>query len=247
MLHLRSGGGALDETSASLFSEIARMIRDEIDLLAVSSQWHVNPTTLRRILEGRPVSRFVEKKIRAGLKLAPLPGKKSDQPSAMERLREIHRLYQEKRSLRAVGRTMGLSREWVRKLLVKGAEIGLFEYASGRPSFPSREKILDDYRKYLRLDAVAEANRISTTSLRRLHCRYRITRQELATIRSDRLRKDCIDIYLSLVQQIGHHPTTTELRRLKLGRSLHWQIRKRWGSIEVFRSALNVPSPPMRP
>lgn len=198
-------------------------------------------------LEGHPVSRFVEKKVRAGLGLAFPSGETSTRPPMVERLREAHRLYQEKGSLAAVGRAMRLSRERVRQLLVRGAEIGLFEYTARHPSFPSREKILHDYKKYLRLDAVAEVNRISTASLRRLHRCYRITREELSTIRSDRLRMACIDIYLSLVQQIGHHPTTTELRRLKLGRSLHWQIRKRWGSIEVFRSALNVPSPPMRP
>lgn len=28
---------------------------------------------------------------------------------------------------------------------------------------------------------------------------------------------DCIDIYFSLVQKIGHHPTTTELKAAEIG------------------------------
>lgn len=146
MLHPGSGGVALNEMEASLFSEVARVIRDEIDLLEVSSRCQVNPTTLRKILEERPVSPPTERKIRAGLGLTPPPGGMSSRLSTVERLCELRRLYQEKGTLAAVGRSVGLSRERVRQLLVKGAEIGLFEYTSRASSFPSRKKILDDHR-----------------------------------------------------------------------------------------------------
>lgn len=128
MLSLGSGGRALHEADTSLISEVTKMVRDEIDLLEVSSRCRVNPTTLRKILEERPVSRYVEKKIRVGLGFAFPPNKNSSRLSTVERLREIHRLYREKGTLAAVGRTMGLSRERVRQLLVRGAKIGLFEY-----------------------------------------------------------------------------------------------------------------------
>jgi len=83
-------------------------------------------------------------------------------------------------------------------------------------------------------------------SLRRLRRSYRITREELAAVRNDRRRMACIDLYLCLAQEIGHHPTAAELQRLKPGRSLQWQIRKGWGSIEAFRSALKIPPPPSK-
>lgn len=146
MLHPGSGGVALNETGASLFSEVARLIRDEIDLLEISSRCRVNPTTLRKILEERPVSHYTEKKIRAGLGRATPPVGISSRLSTVARLCELHRLYREKGTLAAVGRTVGLSRERVRQLLVRGAEIGLFEYASRASSFPSRKKVFDDGR-----------------------------------------------------------------------------------------------------
>ncbi|NKE73543.1 sigma factor-like helix-turn-helix DNA-binding protein [Candidatus Manganitrophus noduliformans] len=239
-----SGGFVLDETGASLFSEVAKMVRDEIDLLEVSSRCRVNPTTLRKILEARPVSHYTEKKIRTALGLTALSQAEiSNRPSTVERLRELHRIYREKKSLAAVGRTMGLSRERVRQLLVRGAKIGLFEYPFPRPSVPSRRKILDDYKKCLRLDAAAEVNRLSLESLRRLCRSYRITREELAKIRSDRQQMACVDLYILLAQEVGHHPTATELLRLKAGRSLQWQIRKGWGSLRNFRKALGITPP----
>ncbi|NKE70418.1 hypothetical protein [Candidatus Manganitrophus noduliformans] len=244
MMQTSSGGIVLDESVPSLFSEVAKIVRDEIDLLEVSSRCRVNPTTLRKILEARPISHYAEKKIRAGLGFAPSPGEGvSNRPSTVTRLRELHRLYREKGTLAAVGRETGLSRERVRQLLVRGAKIGLFEYAPLFPSLPSKEKILDDYRTWLKLDAVAEANRLSMTALRRLQRLYRITPEELAAVRNDRRRRECIDRYLVLAEGIGHHPTTTELQRLKEGRSLQWQIRKRWGSFDAFRRELKIPSP----
>ncbi|MCG3117779.1 MAG: hypothetical protein LLH30_19075 [Candidatus Manganitrophus sp. SA1] len=243
MLHSSSGGVALNETAASLFSEVARVISNEIDLLEVSSRCRVNPTTLRKILQERPVSPPTERKIRAGLGLTPPPGAVFSRPSRVDRLYELYRLYQEKGTLAAVGRTVGLSRERVRQLLVRGTEIGLFEYRALPPSGPSREKILEDYKNFLSLSAVAGVSRLSMASLRRLCRSYRITREELEEIRNERRRIACIDLYLSIVQERGHHPTTTELSTSKSGRSLRWQICRSWGSIEAFRSALRIPSP----
>jgi hypothetical protein len=243
MLQPRSAGLAVDEIGPSLFSEVERRVRDEIDLLELSAQCRVNPTTLRKILQERSVSRYAEKKIRAGLGFSPFPGGISNRPSTVERLREINRLYREKGTLSAVGRMVGLSRERIRQLLLRGAQIGLFEYASPASPFPSREKILDDYGRFLKLGAVAEVNRLSPAVLRRLCRSYRIRPEELAAIRRDRRWRVCIDLYISLAQEIGHHPTTTEMLRLKGGRSLQWLIRKGWGSIEAFRIALRI-SPP---
>lgn len=156
MLHPNSGGVVLNETEASLFSEVARVVRDEIDLLEVSSRCRVNPTTLRKVLQERPVSPPTEKKIRADLGVTPIVGTVFSRPSKVDRLCELYRLYQEKGTLAAVGRTVGLSREQVRQLLIRGTEIGLFEYNACAPSGPSREKLLEDYKTFLSLNAVAD-------------------------------------------------------------------------------------------
>lgn len=239
-----SSPGLLDPTDATrLFSEVARRVHNEIDLLEVSSRCRVNPTTLRKILEARPISYDAGKKIFAGLRSPTAAGEGPVRPSRVERLRTIHRLYQEKGTLAAVGRAIGLSRERVRQMLVKGTKIGLFQYTARALPLPSREKILEDYRKLLSLEAISKENRLSLLSLRRLCRSYGITREELVKIQSDRRRMECVDLYITLAQEVGHHPTSTELQRLKRGRFLYWRIQKGWGSIETFRRALHIPRP----
>ncbi len=135
-LYLSSEGFPLDETTARLFSELTKRVRDEIDLLELSSRCRVYPTTLRKVLNEQPVSRDTGKKVLIGLGLASAPAETTDSPSTVARLRDVHRLYQEKGSLAAVGRTIGLSRERVRQLLVRGAKIGLFVYLPRSASTP---------------------------------------------------------------------------------------------------------------
>lgn len=230
----------IDATTLLISAETAPRAGDKIDLREILSRCSLAPATIKKILEGRPPSRYVERKIRAGLAWGSLSGEAPNRPSRMDRLREVYRLYQEKGTLAAVGREMGLSRERVRQLLIKGAEIGLFEYKTRRFSLPdiSREKVLEDYKRLLTLKGIAEENQISVYMLRRLCLSLLITKGELAALRMERRRMQCIDRYISIVEGLGHHPTTTELHRLKPGCSLPKQIRRSWGSFDTFRSAL---------
>jgi hypothetical protein len=50
--------------------------------------------------------------------------------SRLERLLEVHRLYQAHGTLAATAKALGLSRERVRQLLIQGSKVGLFEYRS---------------------------------------------------------------------------------------------------------------------
>lgn len=105
MLYSGSGGPALHGAGLSLFSEVTKMVRDEIDLLEVSLRCRVNPTTLRKILEEHPISRYIEKKIRAGLRFTTPRGKHSSRLSTVQRLRELHQLIERRERWRLlVGR-----------------------------------------------------------------------------------------------------------------------------------------------
>ncbi|MFQ5949662.1 MAG: hypothetical protein ACE5J1_03125, partial [Nitrospiria bacterium] len=46
-----------------------------------------------------------------------------------------------------------------------------------------------------------------------------------------------------IVRALGHHPTTTELQKMKRGRYLQAKIRKLWGSFGAFRKTLDIPPP----
>lgn len=236
-----SAGLMIEKTHDSVYSEVTQQVKNEIELLEASSKWGVTPTTLKKILEGRPISRYIEVKIRSALHLD-APSTKS---STVERFLEVYHRYQDAGTLRAAGRATGLSYERVRQLLVKGANLGLFEYRPSQSPLITKEKVLSDYQKYLKLAAVAKANSISRAHLHWLISFYQITGKSLAAIRIRGRQHQCIDAYISIAQEIGRYPTTTDLQWLKSGTYLQIKIKRLWGSFQAFREALGIP-PPMR-
>lgn len=223
----------------STLIRLRAMVTNKTDILRVSDRLNVNPSTVEKILEGNPVSRSVKRKIRAAFTHGELNPAESKE-STVERLLEVHRLYEKARSLRAVGVKMGVSRERVRQLLEKGSEVGLFEYKPLKLPLIPRQKILKDYKKLLRLNAVARANGVSTAHLSKLIALYQITEEDLKAVRREGGRIKCIEQYDSIVQKFGHHPTTTELQKLKSARYLSAQIRTLWGSFEAFRNERQI-------
>ena len=233
----------------SPFSRVRTLVTNKTDLLKVSDRLNVNPSTVQKILEGSPVSRSVKKKIRVAFMnedLNPVASKYS----TVERLLAAHHLYEKAQSLRTVGEKMGLSRERVRQLLEKGSEAGLFEYKplkfSSIQKIIPKQKILNDYKKFLRLKGVAQSNGISTAHLSKLIDLHQITEEDLKAARKEGGRAKCINRYYSITRKLGHHPTTTELQRLKPARYLLSQIRRFWGSFDAFRKELQIPSPQSR-
>lgn len=230
---------------------IKDLVSNKIDLWKVSDRLNVNPSTVQKILEGNPVSRSVTKKIEAAFQEGRVLDEEAGHAemsnhSTVERLMEVHALYEEEKSLRTVGKKLGLSRERVRQLLEKGTEIGLFKYKPTKAPLLSREKILKDYGKHLKRSEVARANRISTNYLSKLIAFHHITKADLNAIRLEGGKQRSMKQYQSLAGKLGHHPTTTELQRTKATRSLAFKIRRLWGSLEAFRDTFDfVPGRPV--
>lgn len=227
-----------------ILTRLRKRVGNPVDLLEISSRSGVTPSTLRKILAGGPVSRFVEKKIGPVLEeegnVRPALWKRS----SVERLLEVYRLYQQKGTLQAVGGELGLSRERVRQLLRIGMEAGLFEYKPSnrltREISITKEKILDDYECLLNLKAVAQANKVSRSHLCRLLKFHRIADCDLKQRRIAGKKRLCIARYDTVVRSLGYHPTTTELQQVRSTRSIGAQIRKFWGSIDVFRAERGI-------
>jgi len=223
---------------------LRKRVGNPVDLLEIASRSGVTPSTLRKILAGGTVSRFVEKKIGPVLEekgdARPIHWKKS----SVERLLEVYRLYQQKGTLQAAGGELGLSRERVRQLLRMGMEAGLFEYKPSnrltREISITKEKILDDYERLLNLKAVAQANKVSRSHLCRLLKFHRISDYDLKQRRIAGKKRLCIARYDTVVRSLGYHPTTTELQQVRSTRSIGAQIRKLWGSIDVFRKERGI-------
>ncbi len=230
------------------------MVTSKVDLWRVSDRLNVNPSTVQKILAGNPVSRSVTKKIHAAFEQGgALDSKRTRRNglepnhSTVERLTEVYFLYEKEKSLRTVGKKLGLSCERVRQLLEKGSAIGLFKYKPPKAPLLSRGKILRDYRKFLKRSQVAKANHISTNYLSKLIVQYGITKADLEAVRAEGQKAQSIKQYDALVRKRGSHPATTELNQLKSTRSLAFKIRRLWGSLEAFRKERNlVPGQPMK-
>ena len=120
-----------------------------------------------------------------------------------------------------------------------------------KPRFVSRKKLLSDYKRSLRLKQIAKMNRISVEDLRRLLAAYRITREQLLSLRTAGQRaaakKPLIAQYHMIRKKLGYHPTTNELQyRSKAWRRLCGRIIYVWGSFQTFRKDLGIPTSPQR-
>lgn len=232
-----------DSTSV-LAKRLRELVKSNADVFDLSSKLGVTETSLKKILDGTPVTRPLVKKLRKALDLLAQDQSGTKPSTAVERLRNIHNLYKQLGTLDAVGKQVGLTRERIRQLLTKGNKIGLFEYNPREYPFVSRKKILETYRQTSSLSRVATLNNISSAYLQKLFTAYSITEQELTDCRLERRRARCIEQYKNLVEKAGHDLTTTELQSTSEGHSLHSRINRLWGTIDVFRQALNIPIPP---
>lgn len=225
-------------------SKLRGMIKNEVDLVEASSRFNVNPSTIRKILRGVPVYYNAQMKIRAALEAKPSEPVAA-KPSMVGRLNEVYRLYEQEGTLEAVGRRIGVTRERVRQLLVKGSQLGLFNYKPFEYPFVPKEKLLEDYKNQLSLIHVAKINSISTTYLHKLFTAYGISGTDLrsAWLAGKKIRY--IGSYNRIKDELGHHPTTTELQQQsKSWRGLYTNITRLWGSYDAFRQELNIPKPP---
>lgn len=164
--------------------------------------------------------------------------------SKEEELIRVYDLYKQKGNLAAIGREIGISRELVRQRLVSGSQRGLFKYKQYIYPKLSKEKILKDYQRYLNLNAVAEANGVSSRYLRKLFASYNITRKDRDSLRMKRLREDkknqCMELYDEIVKDFGHHPTTRELHHSKWNH-FYFKVLRLWGSYGAFREEMAIP------
>ena len=231
----------------SLIAVIKQTISNPIDILEASSRFGVNPSTIKKILEGKPLSYNVQEKLIAAaesqLATDAAAREPSKLPSMVERLKHVHQLYEDLGTLEAAGRVIGVTRERVRQLLVKGSRLGLFEYKPFEYPFVPKEKLIADYRRLLSLGRVAKANGITSGYLGKLLTAYRITDSTLRSLWTEGQKIRCINSYVTIKNQLGYHPTTTVLQAKRPWRYLSMKITRLWGSFDAFRHELAIPAP----
>lgn len=219
------------------------MIRNGSDLLKASITLGVNPSSLRKIIAGKPVSKYWLKKLNNQLNHLKDQNVVFLELPKVKKLLLIYRLYLENGSLEKTGREIGLSRERIRQLLNKGTMLGLFDYKKIKlktlPDIP-KEKILKDYSNLLRLRDVARFNQITCQQLSNLLVLHHINRKTLNSIQIIKRKEKCVEQYFTLVKHFGRHPSTAELQKTYEGHYLSEKITRLWGSIHIFRKKLHI-------
>lgn len=231
-------------STSALASKLRGIVKSDVEMFNLASKFDVTATSLRKIYDGKPVSRFLANKVAVALQAPNLIELINEPSIRIERLQTIHNLYKQLGTLEAVGEQVGLTRERIRQLLAQGDKIGLFKYSPREYPFVSKAKIIEDYKEALSLYRVARLNNISASYLHQLFTAYSITDQDLADYGIEGRRAKCIKQYKSLADKAGHDLTTTELQNTSGGHSLHNRLIRYWGTIHAFREAFNIPKPP---
>jgi len=232
-------------TTRSLFitAKLKEIVKSESDLLNLAPKCGVTATSLKKILEGRPITRYVAQKVFEGLS-APNIREIARRPSTQaEKLKNVYALYQNLGTLEAVGHHLGVTRERVRQLLEQGNKWGLFNYTPRNYPFVPKEKLIADYKKASNLGAVARLNGVSVNYLQKLLTAYSVTERHLESYRTEARKAECIEGFNRIADEIGHPPTSFELQRARKGRALYNRITRLWGSIRTFRAELSIPRP----
>lgn len=199
-----------------------------------------NRAAFRRVLKSSGFSREGSDLKRSSRKCRGLVDVSAEQAA---KLKEIHKLYKELKSYQAVGDKLGLSRERVRQLLVKGAAAGLFEH---EVTNRLRRKQLENHLpKSVLAQEVSEfscaniAHRygVPTKAVIALCEEYGLITQEL---RQERNRKRTLNEYTAMVNYLGYHPSTGDMNRAGY-RALWARISRHWGSFENFRKIYDIP------
>ncbi len=161
----------------------------------------------------------------------------------IEFYRRCFELYKQNGTLQSVAKSLKLTRERIRQILVKGTRYGLFKYSGYEYPFVSKESIIESYSKTMSLSTVAKSHSISTVYLRKLLTAYGVKDADLEKLRLETQKGECIELHKQIEAELGHAPSTTEMQRTRRWRYLSLKICRLWGSIEFFRNELNIHRP----
>jgi len=159
----------------------------------------------------------------------------------------IFRLYKEYGTLEKVGKEVGLTRERIRQILVRGNKYRLFEYPIKKDliSYPflikyykNKEELLNELSDCFRKNEMLETLGIDKTDFNRLIEHFNLTLNDIVTYSKKKELKIQYDEY---VGKIGHHPTTTEMNEDKKIRNIWIKITRYWGSMVNFRQEFGYP------
>lgn len=182
-------------------------------------------------------------------KLRVIPIQESQNKRKRKRILEAKRLYEEFGTLQKVANILRLTRERVRQLLKKGEKFGLFIHQTTRTTRfiqltkkVSKENLIKEIESNKTVFEVCTLFGIGTNQYFKLVNFYNIDTMDH---RLDAKRRKYIAKYMTIVDFLGHHPSTTELNSKPEWRNIWHCIDRCWGGIEKFRAEYGIEKPPM--
>ncbi|MBU4488545.1 MAG: hypothetical protein KKI13_05715 [Candidatus Omnitrophica bacterium] len=127
----------------------------------------------------------------------------------------------------------------IRQFLIRGDEIGLFEFPPREKPFYLRitkETLLESLLRYESISKVGKHHKASFEQIKEAMKTYKISMRD---IQSEINKRKALKTYEELVRELGHHPSTTEIKIRH--HYLLFRIKKIWGSIYEFRKAYGFP------
>lgn len=166
---------------------------------------------------------------------------------SIDRLLKVKELYDKYGTLQLVANELGLTRERVRQLLKNGQKRKLYRYELTRKkklnalvNQVSKELIVKTLTTTNKLQDICMQLNISERQFYKLIKYYDLNTNDYATLAR---RKRALREYMGIVEDLGHHPTTTELIKRPKWRALWVRIDRYWGSIEIFRKNYGIDRP----
>jgi Mn-dependent DtxR family transcriptional regulator len=163
---------------------------------------------------------------------------------------EVKNLYEHYGTLQQVADALGITRERVRQLLEKGESYGLFKYETTRErnltealKKVSKEEFISCIKNGMnRFDICLKFN-VDMNIYFKIVNYYQIDTQDY--LLENRYKKYLIR-YSNIVDELGHHPSTTEMQK---GGRKDWRytqkvIARLWGSMDKFRQEYGIEKPP---
>ncbi len=164
----------------------------------------------------------------------------------VKKLLRIKDLYDKEKTLQKVADKLGVTRERVRQLLRHGEEYGLFSYEISRKK--QIKQLAYRIKKEMLIEHIKnETDRKKTcldlgVEIKDFYQLIEFYKIDLRDYRIDARQRKYLKRYTSIVDAVGHHPSTTEMNN-KRWRATWVGIDRIWGGIENFRSEFGIEKP----
>ncbi|KKQ67068.1 MAG: hypothetical protein US89_C0021G0003 [Candidatus Peregrinibacteria bacterium GW2011_GWF2_38_29] len=162
------------------------------------------------------------------------------------RCQQVKAAYERLGTLEKAGKELGLTKQRVSQILLKGKRIGLFSYERKGRNLKTlkreltREVLINDIESLFSEIKICAKYSINKKKFRSLLRHFSIDFKEYQRATRAGRHMKC---YSKIVDDLGYHPSTTELNSRSDWRKVWHGIRRYWENFENFRKEFGIEKP----